>query len=99
MGTTKALLLDGGEVSEIEVDGINGIREKFSGKGDLRGKTLGTLTEHICLREWKSCAPDPRGIKIIEAYDLRTKQPVDLPISLGEYRRIFGAERAIGVSL
>jgi hypothetical protein len=75
---TKALLINGAESSIIEIDGIDGIRGYFAGKGDFIGKTLPSDGE-ICVRQWKSVNQDPEGIEIFAAYDRMTRKPVDLP--------------------
>jgi hypothetical protein len=74
---SKALLINGDQTSEVEIDGPLAIR-RFFPNADLRGKTVRQLDDNTCLRQWTS---DSCATRLWEAYDLASGETVDLSVS------------------
>jgi hypothetical protein len=71
----KALLTNGDQTSEVEIDGPLDIRRYFHRAADLRGKTVRQLDDKTCLRQWTADASD---IRLWEAYNKASGKTVDL---------------------
>jgi hypothetical protein len=73
------------ELSPVDIDGYDSIRQHFRGCGNILGKTIAEPVTGICLREYFPCDSTPETT-IVAAYDRTGLQHVDLPIGPEELR-------------